>query len=292
MTDFSLESSKGSILFGGVDTEKYVGDLTVIPIQPDEQSGTITSMTVVLSSISVTNTDGDMLNSRKDINLAVVLDCGSTDTILPDDIVQPILSGVGAVQTGEDEYYVPCSLGATKATFTFTFGASNGPAIAADISQFVRPIVTPDGSALTFDDGQEACAWGLLPSGSRPSLFGDTFLRSAYVVYDLETAQIAMAQTKFNTTTSNIVEFSNKEIPKASATVSGVQVIQTFTGIPIATGDLVPTHEATQVGGNLPSPTFNLKGVAMRSRPPGFERVTLVAGVVCLVSFLLGLSLV
>ena len=249
-------------------------------------------MTVVLSSISMTNKDGKTQNSQENINVAVILDCGATDTYLPDDIVQPILSGVGAVPDDSLGFVVPCSLGAANATFTFTFGASNGPAIAVDISQFVRPIPNTDGIQITFPNGVDACVWGLQPAGSRPNLFGDTFLRSAYVVYDLETAQIAMAQTNFNSTSSNIVEFTDKEIPNASATVSGVRVTQTFTGIPIATENLKPASGATQVGGKPPSPTFDLKGAAMSSRPPPLDRSMVVAGVVCVVSCVLGFFVV
>jgi hypothetical protein len=274
-----------------VDTEKYFGDLTVIPIQPDEQSGDITSMTVVLSSISIVNKKGKSQNSQANINVAVILDCGSTDTYLPDAIVQPILSGVGAVAHDLLGFVVPCSLGATNATFSFTFGQSNGPAIAVDISQFVRPIPVK-GPPVAFSDGTLACIWGLQPAGSRPNLFGDTFLRSAYVVYNLETAQIALAQTNFNTTSSNVVEFTNKEIPNASATVSGVPVTQTFTGIPIETQARIPANGAPWVGGGPPSPTFDLKGVAVRMNRPGLGTATLVAGLVCILSFVLGCSLV
>lgn len=248
-------------------------------------------MTVVLSSISMVNSEGKSQNSQENINVAVILDCGSTDTYLPDNIVQPILSGVGAVADDLLGFVVPCSLGATNATFSFTFGQSDGPAIAVEISQFVRQIPVV-GSPAAFSDGTLACIWGLQPAGTRPNLFGDTFLRSAYVVYNLETAQIAIAQTNFNTTSSNVVEFTDKEIPNASATVSGVAVTQTFTGIPFETQARRPANGAPQVGGGPPSPRFDLKGAAVRMKPPGFETATVVAGLVCILSFVLGCSLV
>ncbi len=274
-----------------MDTEKYHGDLTVIPIQPDEQSGGITSMTVVLSSFAMTNTAGKTLYSEDNINVAVILDCGATDTFMPDDIVEPIIRGVGAIQDPLFGYVVPCSIGGSNATFTFTFADSAGPAILAEISQFVRPI--PAGiPPVRFDDGVSACIWGLQPAGPRPNLFGDTFLRSAYVVYNLEAAQIGMAQTNFNSTSSNIVEFTDEEIPNASATVTGVAVTQTFGGIPIPTQDLNPTRGVTPVVGGHPSPTFDLQAAASRSRPPRMETATAVAGVICILSFVWGFSMV
>lgn len=45
------------------------------------------------------------------------------------------------------------------------------------------------------------------PSGD--IILGDSFLRSAYVVYDLVNNPAAMAQTKFNTTDSEVVPFAS-----------------------------------------------------------------------------------
>ena len=41
-----LDSLTGSILFGGVDTAKYHGDLIALPVQLDSQSDSLTSFTV------------------------------------------------------------------------------------------------------------------------------------------------------------------------------------------------------------------------------------------------------
>jgi hypothetical protein len=41
-------------------------------------------------------------------------------------------------------------------------------------------------------------------------ILGDSFLRSAYLVYDLENYQIGMAATVFNSAKSNIVPFAGK----------------------------------------------------------------------------------
>ncbi|KAH8774237.1 hypothetical protein BGZ57DRAFT_725560, partial [Hyaloscypha finlandica] len=51
-------------------------------------------------------------------------------------------------------------------------------------------------------------------------ILGDMFLRSAYVVYGLESNSIGSAQTVFNSTTSNVVEFSAAE--SGFPVVSGV----------------------------------------------------------------------
>lgn len=265
----------------------------MLPIQPDTRTGDISSMTVVLAGVSLNNKAGKSQYSKANINIPVILDCGSTDTYLPDDIVQPILNGVGAVADSDLGFVVPCSLGRDGATFSFTFGASGGPVITVDISEFVRPIPEAVGE-YTFSDDTPACIWGLQPAGQRPNLFGDTFIRSAYVVYDLESQEIAIAQTNFNTTKSNILEFSNQVIPNAKATASGAAVTQTYSGIPgVATQVGKPASGATQVGSGPPKPTFDLggKGAASGLKAPGIEVSTMVAGAVVLMSLVFGSSI-
>jgi hypothetical protein len=75
-----------------------------------------------------------------------------------------------------------------------------------------------NGPAPTFTSGpysgQEACEFGIQNFTEAPFLLGDTFLRSAYVVYDLVNNEVGIAATDFNATTSNIVAF-----PSAGATI-------------------------------------------------------------------------
>lgn len=42
-----LEADTGSIIFGGIDSAKYQGQLAVLPIQPDAQQGTISTFSVI-----------------------------------------------------------------------------------------------------------------------------------------------------------------------------------------------------------------------------------------------------
>jgi hypothetical protein len=52
---------------------------------------------------------------------------------------------------------------------------------------------------LIIDPGIGFCFFGVLPStySQNITLFGDTFLRNAYVVYDLEDLQIGIAQAVY-----------------------------------------------------------------------------------------------
>lgn len=134
------------------------------------------------------------------------------------------------------------------------------------ISEFVTPLLTLDGSTPKFPHGEgAACSFGLMSSGppspQTPILLGDSFLRSAYVVYDLANNQIAMAQTKFNVSDSDsdVQEIaSGGKIPGVTATATGVAVTQSYTGLPLQTNAASKGAAGASVTGAAGSPTFDL----------------------------------
>ena len=275
-----LESDSGSILFSGVDTTKYTGALTALPVQKDS-NGSYSDFTVALTSISFTDAKGKVPYTQSNLALPVILDSGTTNTYLPDNIANDLAHGVGAIDDPVAGLVVPCALGKSTAKITFVFGNADGPAIEVGFDQFVTPITTPDGSVPRFKDGSgDVCGFGILPSGGadQPILLGDTFLRSAYVVYDLQNNEIAIGQTVFNVTGSDIKEITDEKdgngdgkaggIPNVSATAAGVAVTQSYTGIPLHTAER--TREgAPSVTGSVGTGTFDL-GVDV---PGGASRV-------------------
>jgi len=290
---------RGSILFGGVDTAKFHSSLIVLPVQKSS-SDSYTDFTVALSSVSLTDASGKVAFSQTSLTLPVILDSGTTATYLPDSVVNPIISGAGAINDPDLGLIVPCSLGSSPANFSFGFGGTGGPSIDVPFGEFVNPIFLQDGSQPKFKKSKEfICGFGLLSSGAGPILFGDTFLRSAYVVYDLTNNQIAMAQTKFNATSSNVLEISGTDIPSAASTASNVAVTQTYSGHPQETNAPTKTGGA-QATGAQGSPTFNLgagatgssgqQGAAGSLGAPRLEAITIVTGMVCLLSLVFGSS--
>jgi hypothetical protein len=227
-----VDNGKGSILFGGVDTEKYHGELTILPIQPDARSNSVVSFTVVLDNFNVIGADNTNQYNKTNLQLPVILDSGTTLTYLPDSIAMDLYAGVGAVSSSTYGVVVPCDLINSPATFNFGFGNAGGPVIVAGIRQFVLPF-PPDIPTPHFrTSGKAACRWGIQASQGKPNLFGDTFLRNAYVVYNLEGGEIGIANTNFNTTKSNVQEIVNaNSLPGASSTALGVAAKQTATGL-------------------------------------------------------------
>ena len=244
---------------------------------------------------------GAVQYSQNNLALPVILDSGTTDAYLPDDVVNPILGGVGVINDNQYGSIVPCDLANSPATIRFGFGGNGGQTISVGLGEFISPVYNERGIQPKFKDGAGLiCSWGLMSSGTGPILLGDAFLRSAYVVYDLSSNQIGMAQTNFNTTNSNVVEISGTSIPGASTTATAVTVSQTFSGIPQETNAATKTG-STQATAPQGSPTFNLcgsgsgsgkKGAAFAVGPPRIELTTVVTGLVLLLSLTFGGSVV
>lgn len=308
-----LDSNTGSILFGGVDTAKYHGDLIALPVQIDSQSGNLTSFTVAWTGLSFTS-GGKTSDLSPSSAVPAILDSGTTDLLLPDDIANQVLNGLGVITDATYGNLVKCSLLNDAGTFSFSFGGQGGPVVNVSLSEFGFPLVNADGSPATFTDGTSACQFGIQSAGQAPILFGDTFLRSAYVVYDLQQNSIGLAQTKFNVTDSNIKAFpAGGGIPGVSTTVSAATVTQTNTNRVYASSATNPAGTlAGTLSGTSRSATFVLgtatgtsgsggsgsgsaTGTSSSSSAaaPGlltsaFEPSTIIAGVVALTSFLFG----
>lgn len=173
---------------------------------------------------------------------------------MPDDVVESVYAELGASVSEElGGTIVPCNLANNNGTLNYGFGGPGGPTIKVTMSQLVLPLGTVAGEVPTFSNGETICQLGIQAAGNLPVLFGDTFLRSAYVVYDLDNNQIALAQTDFNATGSNVVAFESMgaTIPSASVAPSQIGVTPTATGLPRVTqpgsvsGSAVPTYNPT-----------------------------------------------
>jgi len=245
-----VEAATGSLLFGGIDTAKYQGTLSSLKIYPEARDSVVRSFAVALTSVSVTSPSGSDTLTTSDFAVAAILDSGTSLTYLPDEVAQVVFEEFGASFSRNLGYTIPCDVGNVQGTLNFGFGGSNGPVIKVPISELVFPLTDKNGNPVTYRNGQQACGLGLDRAGNGPVLLGDTFLRSAYVVYDLHNNRIGIAQTDFNATQSNIVGFASlgAPIPSATTASAGVSVTATATGIPhesatvVATGGSQPTN--------------------------------------------------
>ena len=255
-----LEANTGSILFGGVDTDKYHGSLQTLPIQPED--GVYAEFLITLTGVSLSNGGKNVSLNSGDLPTPVLLDSGSSLTYLPNDITSALYDQVGAKYDDEEgTAFVPCSLANNASTIDFTF---TSPVISVPMSEMVINPGT-SGSQASYSEGAEACIFGVAPAGEGGlSVLGDTWIRSAYVVYDLSNNEISLAQTNFNSTTSNIMEIGtgSNGVPDATGVADAVSATATQTGgarngLPSGTGSAsIPTKKSAAVPIHVPYALF------------------------------------
>ena len=211
-----LQANTGSLLFGGVDTAQFEGKLQTVPIQ--QVAGGFNEFYIAMTGLDF---NGKALQSSTSIG--VLLDSGTSLTYLPNNMVQSIYQAVNA-QYQEDEGIasVDCSLASSDSELTFHF--SDTLSIKVSMSELVfgaTSVTNQEGDDKSFTHSKatnQNCAFGIGPSGGNTGLLGDTFLRSAYVVYDLSNNEISLAQSSFDATKTNVVEISSGSngVPSAS----------------------------------------------------------------------------
>ena len=228
-----LESNTGSILFGGVDTDKYIGSLVTLPVLRDAQSGSFTSFSVAWTGFSIGTPNGEETNFvAQNFAYPAILDSGTSIALFPDDLANKLYVQFGAQYSNQLQAYVaPCYLRESNATLDFEFGGADGPIIRVPVAEFLLDLTSPGQPPLQFDNGDVACLLGFQGAQGDPILLGDTFLRSAYVVYDITNREISIAQTMLNANSQNVQEIQsgNNGVPNVASTASAASLVATAT---------------------------------------------------------------
>ncbi|KAK3298497.1 aspartic peptidase domain-containing protein [Chaetomium fimeti] len=215
----------GSLLFGGIDTDKFIGPLEILPLYkpPD---GNYSSFEVNFTSVALTHTNGShhtIPTSTLDHPAPAVLDSGTTLTYLPDDMAQPIHAALHTVHDPDLQMtLIDCDHLTANPTFHLTFTFTPTSTITIPLHELILDILpghyAPPPKSGFPPPPARACVFGIQSTAqfaarsaqnqAHFALLGDTFLRSAYVVYDLAHYQIGLAQANLNSTTSTVVELS------------------------------------------------------------------------------------
>ena len=275
-------ANTGSVLFGGVDSSKYTGDLVSVPVDPigiSRASGkpVYASWRIPCTSISFTSPDGSSSQqlSAPDFATPAVLDSGTSTLFLPNDIAQMVYQGIGAVEftvEGNTAFAADCTYLNSNASLTFQFGGSTGPIIALPMSELLSSI-----PLFAFGNGVPAClvqvqgASEIVTEESTGLLFGDPFMRNAYIVYDMDNLEISLAQAKFNQSGTSHVHAipSGSGLPGVSSTATG-----TASQLPLPTGSIASgtggfisqgSASSTGIPASAPAGTFSLGASAPTS---------------------------
>jgi yapsin 1 len=207
-----VDASSGQLLFGGVDHDKYQGTLLTVPIiNTVSNSPNPIMMQIVLDTVDLTDSTGNTQNVMTGATPAL-LDSGTSFTYLPSRVVSSVASAINAEFMNELGVYITeCQAGNGDAALVFTFSGAN---ITVGLSEVLFPLTDTNGAVATFQNGQPSCALGVLPASQ--IILGDSFLRSAYVVYDLDRFEISLANTKFNQTNSDVDAINSNGVPSAT----------------------------------------------------------------------------
>lgn len=239
-----LDASTGTILFGGVDKDKFHGTLQTLPIIP-EQDNVYAEFIIALTGMGQNGKNGSIFSNQ---NVPVLLDSGSSLMYLPDTVVRSLYRTYNAqYDATQGAAFVDCNLAYQEGSLDFVF---SGVRISVAIDELVL--------VASVSRGQPICILGILPAGNQVAVLGDTFLRSAYVVYDLANNEISLAQTNFNATSENIQEIQKGTdgVPNATGVADAVSTAAVATGGPRINGpQFSGGHLSTAAA--MPAPTAN-----------------------------------
>ncbi|CAO3610081.1 unnamed protein product [Mucor hiemalis] len=212
----------GEILFGGIDSSKYKGELTYLPVSKTTRrsptSGTKTDYgywQVYGQGVGVSNGV-----NNKNVNLpfqqttSFVFDTGTTLSYLPTDVLAPLLSAaVGnnnlAYDNVNNYFQIRCSVAKQNTTLQYMFSPSedvtaNPIVLNVPISDVIFPMDSD------YVSTAKVCMLGIVPTTGTIFL-GESLLRSIYQVYDADQNRIGIAGAIS----------SNSFITGANGTVSG-----------------------------------------------------------------------
>lgn len=250
-----LNETTGSVCFGCIDSTKYTGDLVALPLQqsapgsgPDGITETTPSVFyVTLTGVSFIDASGaETTMSSEGYAQSVVLDSGTSEVLINNDILTGLANGLGAVYVGDQNYVVPCSYSNTNSSIRYTFGGQDGPSVVVPLSEVIYGEVVPPQDFAGRSSG--GCNMGISGPIEGQVILGDTFLRNAYVVFDLDNYQVAIAQARGGQASTSSIEVIpiGTSLPGVSstATATGTQLDEAqatalATDIPEATGDTV-----------------------------------------------------
>ncbi|KIW63850.1 hypothetical protein PV04_08822 [Phialophora macrospora] len=248
----SYDDNSGSILFGGIDPSRYTGELLALPLSTDPY-GNYTEFRVALTQLSIRDGKSTRALTLPSFSAPALLDSGTSLSYLPQDVTDAIIEGLGATVDEDSGWaYAPCAYRKSNVSLIYTFGGPDGVNVSVPLSELIGEQL---GDESAYRDGTPACSLNIdrATDDGTGIILGDSFLRSAYVVYDLENLIVALAQAKVDNQ-APINDTSVTAIPSGTE-LPGVTRTATVTASP------APTDAPYSVYlGTAGTPTFDLPG--------------------------------
>jgi hypothetical protein len=232
----------GSILFGGVDTEKYKGPLTTLNLVRSRNTGKVDNFLLYLEEIKMESSNGPsqtILHSTNDSKLETWVDTGCPDWRIPVSAYQEVVKRAGGEPAGSERangdwpgvlsshYVRPCSevarglANTTHFEITFAGNGSQTASLRLELADLFSPVTTKDGSAATDDTGRPLCFLRVFPAEPFNLFISNSLMRAGYWVFDLDNGQISIAQANLGANSSTVVqvEAGPQELKKAARNI-------------------------------------------------------------------------
>lgn len=171
------DSETGAVIYGGLDRNKFVGELASTPIIRGE--GGEFRLAVRLTSLGVTlNEEPEEFDLDQD-DTNVMLDSGTTISRMHYSAAYPILNALNAQDDGEGYYYTRCAYREQSGSVDFGFGDKIVP---VPLSDFI------------LDVGSDTYCYVGVVITTDQQILGDSVLRAGYFVFDWDNEQVHIGQ--------------------------------------------------------------------------------------------------
>ncbi|KAL8945186.1 MAG: hypothetical protein Q9211_000267 [Gyalolechia sp. 1 TL-2023] len=171
--DTNKDGDESEATFGGIDTDRFTGKLTKIPLRRKAY------WEVDLDSITYGSDTAELDDT------GVILDTGTSLIALPSTLAEILNKAIGAKKGYNGQYSIDCSKRDELKDVSFTLTGHNFTITPYDY------ILEVQGSCISSFFGMD------IPAPAGPlAILGDSFLRKWYSVYDLGTNSVGLAPSK------------------------------------------------------------------------------------------------
>ena len=186
-------SSTGRLVFGGVDTNKFTGELETLPAVYDSGTASYDYPQITLSDVTMIRSKSTKTLSNT--QLTMLIDSGTASLWLPGYVVNPVYEAFNVSTNAPDQLAVVPNANLDNSTvFNFTLGTT---VISVPISELLN----------AYNDTHQLFSM-YANDLSNSGTLGIAFMRSAYFVFDYTHNQISLAPANFDYPDDNVTVIS------------------------------------------------------------------------------------
>ncbi|KAG9581508.1 acid protease, partial [Aureobasidium melanogenum] len=164
----------GSILFGGIDTKKYKGQLTTLNLLRSRHK--VDNINLYLEEVKIkpyNESERAIVRFANGKKFTTLIDTGTPDWQLPIDAYLEVVRNTAVLRL--------------------------------ELADLFSQITTQDGSAATDASGRPMCWLRVVPQYMTDLITSSSVIRAGYWVFDLNNGQVSLAQANLGTNSSDVV---------------------------------------------------------------------------------------